>query len=332
MPAARYYVVADEIIARLTAFVQGLRVAAVTAYASKPDFGDMDVIIEGGAEYDPLAIAKQLQATELVRNGDVTSIGISIAEGIFQIDLIRVPSESFDFALHYFSYNDMGNLFGRIGHKLGAKFGHLGLLYPLRDPGNSDHLIDEVLITNDFATALTLMGYDFEAFNVMRTSGGFNTLDDIFRYVATSPFMNRDIYLLDNRNHSARMRDAKRPTYTRFLAWLAQQPADAMAAYPWGAPGSEEREIQRREFLQRAFVAVPAFKLAYDAAMAAHARKILVHRYFNGDNVSALTGLSGKALGERMRHVRASFSSKEEFEQFFASADESTAAERIRRS
>lgn len=110
---------------------------SVMSYATKVDFGDLDVLIEGGAGYDPTTIAKMLQATEVVRNGDVTSIGVKVDEGIFQVDLIKTPKESFDFTARYFGFNDFGNLVGRIAHKFGAKFGHLGLLYPIRDLDNS---------------------------------------------------------------------------------------------------------------------------------------------------------------------------------------------------
>ena len=116
----------------------------------------------------------------------------------------------------------MGNLLGRIAHKFGAKLGHLGLQFPLRDPSNNDRLIAELTITRDFATALTLLGYDAKAYEVARSAESFKTLPDIFAFAIASPSSTKSIFHLDNRNHAARVRDAKRPI-SAFLQWLETQ-------------------------------------------------------------------------------------------------------------
>lgn len=327
--ATRYHAVAENLISQLRAALPNRRVEIIEAYATKPDFGDLDVLIEGGFGYDPFTVAQLLQATEIVRNGDVTSIGVAVEEGIFQVDLIKIPVETFDFALRYFSYNDMGNLLGRVAHKFGAKFGHLGLRYVLRDPNNSDHLISELTITQDFSTALSLIGYDPEIFEDARKKMAFASLEDIFRFVVSSPFVNKGIFLLDNRNHAARTRDSKRKTYKSFLEWLQRQSEDSMPNYAWGATDSQERVLQQRDFLNRAFIVSPTFKGEYDSAISMHERHVQTRRYFNGKNIAALTGLSGKDLGEHMRLIRNSFSSTDEFEKFFASANEAIANQRI---
>lgn len=327
LSASRYHCFEAELLTRIRQLLPGRRIEAILAYSSKASFGDMDVLIEGGQGFDPIAVGKALGATEIVRNGDVTSIGIEVDDGVFQVDLIKIPAASFEFAVRYFAYNDMGNLLGRVAHKFGAKFGHLGLLYPLRDPSNSDHLIAEVMITTDFSTALTLLGYNATLYEERHASGQFQTLDDIFQYVVSSPYVNRDIYLLDNRNYKSRTRDAKRRTYTLFLDWLKTQ--QGLHAYPWGAPGSAERLTQRQSFLDVAFEAVPLFKQTYADAMEKHDQLKRVKRYFNGDMVSALTGLSGKELGVCMRRIRESFDSDYAFETFFEMATEVEAAEAI---
>lgn len=291
------------------------------AYANKPDFGDLDILIEGGAQYDPARMAELLQATEIVPNSDVTSIGVLIPEGVFQVDLIKIPAEAFDFAARYFGLNDFGNLVGRIARQFGTQFGHLGLRYTIRDPDNHHNLIEEVSITTDFDTALTLLGYDAARYEEMRASGRFRTLDDIFRYVVSTPYANRDIYLLENRNHADRIRDAKRATYNAFLAWLDEQPAGVVPAYPWN------RQDQR-EFLQTAFRQLPEFKQHYDSALARWTRKKQVKLQFNGALAAEATGLSGKALGELMTRVAASFPSQDAFETFFIEASREQAIAR----
>lgn len=322
LSAADYHTLENRIVQQLRQAFPHRRIESVLAYAEKADFGDMDLLIEGGADYNPLFIAQTLQANEVVRNGDVTSIGIALEAGVFQLDLIETPSASFDFASRYFGFNDMGNLLGRIAHKCGAKFGHLGLLYPLRDPENDFHLLAELTITTDFGLALRLFGYDDARYEDLRRNAGFRTLQDIFQFVVSSPYVNRDIYLLENRNHKARIRDAKRPTYTAFLAWLDEQAVDSLPAYPWAPSGSEERIAQQQAFLEQAFAICPDFQARYQQAVAIQARKNKFKQCFNGALVSAITGLSGKTLGRVMSDVRMAFSDETAFEDFFIQADE----------
>lgn len=318
--ASDYRKVEADVVGELRRQFPQRRIESIMAYSDKADFGDLDVLVEGGLGFEPERLAQALHATEVVRNGDVTSIGISVAQGIFQVDLIRTPAESFDFSVRYFGLNDFGNLIGRVGHKFGTKFGHLGLLYPIRDPDNSSHVIAEVVITRNFGEALSLLGYDAERFEAMRDIGAFRSLEDMFRFVISSPYANRQIYLLDNRNHAARTRDAKRATYNAFLTWIEAQPASTVPAYPWADAGTAERKAQKESFLKMAWGLCPAFKAAFDQATKDGERRKLIKTRFNGRLAGEATGLCGKALGELMAHVRNSFSDEASFEAFFLEA------------
>jgi hypothetical protein len=329
LPAARYHAVERDLVQALAQRFPGRRIEAILAYADKPDFGDLDILIEGGAGYDAQTMADALDATEVVFNGDVTSIGVALDEGVFQVDLIAIAPDAFDFAARYFGYNDFGNLVGRIARKFGTQFGHLGLRYSIRDPDNRHNLIEDVSITMDFGVALALLGYDAARYEVMRAGSQFRTLDDIFRYVISTPYANRDIYQLESRNHADRIRDAKRATYNAFLAWLDEQPAGVVPAYPWGATGTGARNEQHDNFLQTAFAQLPAFKASYDAALSAWERKKALKRQFNGVLAAEATGLSGKALGELMTRVSASFPDLAAFEDFFIEASREQAMARF---
>ncbi len=265
-------------------------------------------------------MAEALGATEVVANGDVTSIGVQLEEGVFQVDLIAIPAASFDFAARYFGYNDFGNLVGRIAHQFGAKFGHLGLLYQIRDPETPSHMIEEVSITSDFNTALTLLGYDAQRYAAMRSANQFRTLDDIFRFVVSTPFSRPDIYRLDNRSHKARIRDAKRATYQAFLLWQGEQPAGALPEYPWGEDGTPVRDEHKERFLQAALAQLPAFRESYDQALAKATRAKRLKLQFNGALAAGISGLSGKELGALMQRVRDSFATESAFEDFFLEA------------
>jgi hypothetical protein len=52
---------------------------------------------------------------------------------VFQVDLISNPAESFEFASRYFSYNDAGNLVGRLAHARYTSLRHDGLYFYHRD-------------------------------------------------------------------------------------------------------------------------------------------------------------------------------------------------------
>jgi hypothetical protein len=321
LAAPRYREVEADILARLRARFPALRIEAIAAFANKPDFGDLDVLVESSGNYDHVQLALALDATETVCNGEVTSIGVQLAEGIFQVDLVETPSATFDFAENYFGHNDFGNLVGRVAHKFGTKFGHRGLIYTLRDPDNQSQLITDVTITTDFDTALDLLGYDAGRYREIRRNGDFKTLEDIFDYVVTTPYAHPAIYDLDNRSRKARIRDVKRATYTAFLAWLDARPQGAVPKYGWGEEGSALQRKQRDDFLNAALARLPAFKARYDQALADWHRAAMVKRQFNGAIAAECTGLSGKALGDLMARVRNSFQSIAEFEVFFMEAN-----------
>lgn len=319
LAAQDYFEIERNTLATLRRAFPEKRIASVLAFASKANFGDLDILYEAG-ENEVTELAAVLQSTEVVVNGDVTSIGIRVAQGLFQVDLISIPAASFSFAERYFGFNDLGNLLGRIAYKFGAKFGHLGLLLPLRDAENSHHMIAELSITKDFAVALQLLGYDAQRYEYLRNHGGFNDLEDIFRFVLTSPYANRDIYLLENRNYKSRIRDAKRPTYTAFLRWLAEQAEGSLPNYPWAESGSAERLAQNHAFLQRAFDACPDFAEEYQRTLAEYERKKQVRKRFNGERASQVTGITGKRLGQLMASVRNAFADEAAFDSFILAA------------
>lgn len=202
-----------------------LSVQLINSYNQKQTFGDMDLLYHYKS-ITPEVIVSTLEMLgfriyeNIVKNGNITSIGIYLTESdVFQLDFIYVPQESFKFAYHYFSFNDMGNLIGRVARRVGLKFGHDGLWYVQRAPENDNVMLKEHLLTNNFDEALEHLGYD-----VKRYHEGFDTLEDIFKYVMTSRFYDFNKFDLTQRNHKARIRDAKRPNYRAFLEYAQEHP------------------------------------------------------------------------------------------------------------
>jgi len=298
-----YDELALEVVAVLSS--EKVRPYIIPSYREKPDHGDMDLIVssEFWSYNTRNSVNTKLESNGFVQNGTVTSYAIPYKENIFQVDIISVPPDRLEFAYNYFAWNDLGNLLGRIFHRLGFKLGHLGLQYIIRDPENKDHVVSELTITKNWDEALRLVRY-----NPVRFAEGFNTLEEIFQYVIYNPYANKDIFLLENRNAISRIRDRKRKTYMDFLEWLETNFGNQLFEYGYVYDNKEKlREI----FLDTAFIAFPEFKKEYDDAMVLFNKKKRVKKVVNGDFISEITGLHDRELGDFISTFKAAYSVEE---------------------
>jgi hypothetical protein len=319
-----YDLMATFCLAKLRELYPQGRFEAVESYRSKPDHGDLDLLVSA-PDYDPHKAAEALGALEVVRNGPVTSVGLRVPgsngaaplspEGaMFQVDLIKTSAVEFDYTSRYFKWNDLGNLVGRVAHKGATSHRHDGLYFYVRDPESPDHKFRELLLTRDHDKALAYLGYDASRFNE-----GFDTLDAVLEYVATTEFFNRNIYLLENRNAAARVRDRKRPTYTKFLQWCEAHPELPAFEYP------EDKAV----WLPRMAEHFPHFQGEYDQALADLAELRSVKAKFNGELVAQWTGLAGKELGAVMQRFKESFETSAEQRAFVLNNSQETLAVRV---
>jgi len=194
------------------------RFDVIPSYWTKETFGDLDMLIENVKYYNfPEMIMEVFGATQIYSNNNTHSFAING----FQVDFIVVDRSIFTPAYHYFSWNDCGNLCGCVFHGFGLKYGHEGLQYVVRERtvGLSDNLNSAVLATVSLSKnchdILKFGGFDHKQFDK-----GFNTLEDMFHWVASSKYFNADQYNLDKLNHINRTRNRKRSSYTKFLKWL----------------------------------------------------------------------------------------------------------------
>jgi hypothetical protein len=196
----------------------------------------------------------------------------------FQIDLIRTTELEYNYCINYFSYNDRGNLVGRIAHKFGLKHGHDGLVLPVR---SNDHVLGTVLLTLDPFRAEKFLDID--------PGNTFYHLEEVFENVSVSKYFNPEIFLLENRNHAARTRDKKRATYNSFLTWCESLPPREYYQY---APKPEYLEMIFKEF--------PHAKKEFDVLWAKKVLREEAALKFNGALVSEWTGCEGADLGKLM--------------------------------
>jgi hypothetical protein len=279
---------ANDVIAILSAFMReaglDLKPVKVESYRQKSDHGDIDILVPDTLRHllNPEQIADLFRAhygvdVPCVYRGSedpdpqmhlktaLISLGVPLENGeLVQVDLIWIKPEEIEFAKSYYSWNDLGNLIGVTARKLGLKFGHNGLFLPIN---KGDRYAGTSRVSLDFAESIAFLGYSYA-----RWAKGFNTLEDIFSFVMSSKYFMPESYLLDNRNHQARMRDKKRPTYTKFLNFL------------------REHNIQGNGHLLQA-------QLDYEAAMA-ELEKLIARKFrLNGQLIAGITGLRNNELG-----------------------------------
>lgn len=280
--ADEYFALKDDVVSALKSILPDARIEDVKAYRQKPDFGDLDVVVENLDAKNRLEPAlRKMGISEIVKNGPVWSLGWND----FQVDLLFQASEDYDFACKYFAFNDLGNLIGRTARRFDLKFGHDGLWYMFRD-GN--YKIADINLTKDFYTALEFLGYSAD-----RYRKGFDSLPDIFHYVTTSIYYDHSAFLLENRTHKARVRDAKRPSYRAFLEYAREKQSNG----PVSTLSKDEAMARAREWF-------PEFARQLDAETRKHEKNVRAKKRFNGQIVSDITGLQGKQLGSFMAYLR----------------------------
>lgn len=277
-----YFYLSRAVRIKLLQLFPDSKVEVIPSYKHKESFGDCDILLQS----DNLPsnwvdiIKNEFTPNEIVKNGKVLSFDVEQ----LQFDIITCPLSHYWFSYGYYSYNDLGNLIGRIAHKMGFKFGHAGLQYVHRD----DHyIISEITITTDFYKALEFLKLPTHNYS------NFNTLEDIYWYVAGSHYFNPDIYLLENLNHISRTRDRKRETYRKFLVWC-QYNNSSINHYEFHSKGY---------YLNRLRVDDPEFNNKYLVSCDKYDRKKKAKLVFNGTLVNYVTGLDGKELGCFMAYL-----------------------------
>lgn len=279
-----------DVIKRVTPLVAQFsnRFAVIPAYKTKESFGDMDILFVRDKPIDYKYLDQLFNAHNRVeRNSGVWSL---VFESI-QIDLISTPAEEFDYALNYFSYNDRGNLIGKIAHKFGLKLGHAGLLFPVR---SSDHILGEIVLTRNPIIA--------ESFLDIVSGKEFDTLEDIFHNVSASTFFNPHIYDFSQMNAVARVRDKKRSTYNAFLKYCAIL-IDQHPASPWFVY-NEDKSV----YHEMIFNAFPQSRAEFLELWKQKEIREDVARKFNGDIVSDITNYKNKELGNFMAKFKKMYS------------------------
>lgn len=290
MTGERYLELVKEIEQKLSLYLYG-KIVTIPAYRGKDDFGDLDILIEIASlrpveqatvhaaireAFNPVCVIQQ-------KNSRV----ISFSYSSFQIDAILSPPEEFDFALSYYSWNDLGNLMGRVADAMGFKFGFDGL-WKIKYEKERTVLVSKTLVTRDIAEAFDFLGFDYSRF--LR---GFHSLTDLFYFVASSKYFSGRIYSLATRNAKARVRDEKRKTYMAFLNWIEEESEACNPLLREYEFPSDAHEV----FYHEACLRWQDLKFNVDTAETKFLTASLVKAKFNGKIIKELLNIDGKQLG-----------------------------------
>ena len=248
----------------------------------KSDFGDMDVLVDSSMLPNNWAdvLKEEFKSAAIYNNGDCVSFDV----GGFQLDIIKAARHEFDAAKFYFDDQDKGNLCGKLSRRLGLKLGHDGLSYVFR---NGDQVIEEIEVTTDPKTICELLGVSYKDH-----MNGFDELEDMFEWVAKSPYFDPNVFAFEEMNSIARIRDKKRKTYNLFLKWIA----DNKDTRNWDFKFNKDKN----SYLPMLFVKFPKFRYNWYMTRYKMLDRIEFKRKFNGEIVREVTGLFGKDLGEFM--------------------------------
>lgn len=251
----------------------GLEYLEIDYVREKESHGDLDIIIKKGT-------LSAHDVTKLLRDKKIITVqtskdSLSFLLITFQIDLIFVDRESSTYAKNYFSWNDLGNLIGRISKQLGFKHGHDGLFYVHRE---GDRVIKEYKLSSDYLDILRILQLDITKFE-----NGFDTFNEMFEWISSTPYFNPDIFKFENLNNRNRVRDTKRVVYNKFLSWVD------------GKVFPDPLIVQDKlNFVMESFpVLVPLYNEQVE--LLRHSK--LLYAKFNGNFVRQWLNLSGKDLG-----------------------------------
>jgi len=219
MPRADYLVRERAMRAYLDAAHPRYRIPRF--YGDKPDFGDMDIIVPTRPDWAAVRgkIAADLGITRTRAVGNVFS---TVYDGL-QTDFFAVPERFVDSTYDYMSFNDLGNLLGRIARRFNLKWGEEGLSYVYRRAG-SGHYVADLPVTQDFARVCRFLRLDHAAW-----VAGFPTLTSLFEWVVTCPHFSVAPYLDDPGGPVGLRGD--RPTIARFAEFLRDRRIDARPAF-----------------------------------------------------------------------------------------------------
>lgn len=265
-------------------------------YGDKTDFGDMDIIVPEHPEWP--AMRKEIAADlGIVTSKTAGRLYSTVFDGL-QTDFFVVAACFVDSTYNYMSFNDLGNLLGRIFRRFNLKYGEEGLSYTFRR-ADSSHYKADLPVTQDFARICAFLKLDHAAW-----IEGFATLTALYEWVIASPYFSVAPYLDDVKGAMTR-RTQNRSTIVSFIDFLRER----------GISSRPEFE-ERTAYLPMIVASFPdaGLEAQITAELDLEQRAGTIAAKFNGKLVMRLRPeLSGHALAEFIIAFKRSFPDFEAF-------------------
>jgi hypothetical protein len=258
-------------------------------YHSKPDHGDMDILIKINTEFKFIQnsireeIQNNLHPNQIVVNDGTTTFDFEE----FQIDLIPVQEDVWESTKFWMDYDPSSNLCGKLYHFFGLKFGPESLRYPYR--GEGGRVMKDIVITKDFRKMMEFLGLDPE-----RKYQGFETLEEIYDWIISSKYYNTELFLLKNLTQYDRKRNKKRPTFNKFLEYVKDIPYETTGYH------FEKNKTKYLDLIDKSFPEV-RFLDQINELKKKDEDNMKLKSKFSGQLVMEWTGLEGIELGNVLK-------------------------------
>jgi len=300
--------VKKDALPRIQSILTGKRLKVIDGLKEKTSHGDMDIIVgQQKISYEEyLQLKTEFSCIDegdsfpsptqegYAPKGGVWSFAYKDIEGKrFQIDLILVKDEFFETACDYYLYGDLFNILGIIAKKVGFRIGWDGLFIWHRN-GNYK---EKVYFSDCLHDAFEILSLDLN-------QAGLSSMDEIYKFVASSKYFHPDLYLLENESSSKRSRNSSRTNYVNFLKWIGEN-REYLPHYPYKSflvKGSNPEEGGMDFWKVRYPYLGKAIKALENKEVTERAFKKL----FNGNLVSSRYSVKGVVLGDLMRKFTSS--------------------------
>ena len=267
-------------------------------YGNKADFGDIDIIISSDAikvnwENFRKEVIQDLNLTEYKSAGSV----FSTVYRNFQVDYFPATARYFESTYNFMSFNDVGNILGKIYRRFNLKYGEKGLAYVYRR--ENGHYKTDLEISTDFQKISAFIGLDYRQW-----LKGFDSLEEVFEWAIASPYFSVNPYqeLAGDMEKRAEIRT----TIQKFLEYLEKNNIQKTYQYL-------ENKDDYLPFIAESF---PEAKILEQIKEEKEKEKkaIEINAKFNGKIVMALIPeLEGKVLGNFILNFKNQFDDFEKY-------------------
>jgi len=279
----------EEIRNKIQGDFKFLLTAVVKYYHTKESHGDLDLLLRFD-KHHTIDLRKYIQETfhpqAIHNNGGVFSFDYKN----FQIDFISIMDEKWEIANVYYSYDCTGNAMGKTFHKFGLSYGWNGLFYKYRNSHGTNS--GNILLTTDARKIFEFGGYDYDRFLL-----GFETLEDIFKFVINGKYFNADIFQMENLKSIDRKRNRKRDSYHLFLKYLKDN--NIISGFNFN-----ENKDSYLPIINEYFPDANLLEKINELQELDKKNKVISQK-FNGDLVMAwLPNLKGRELGDALKKFK----------------------------